>query len=314
MTLEAKPRVSVHIITYNQLAFVSDALTSALEQDYDNLQVVVSDDGSTDGTQDVIRDFARRYSDRLCPVLSERNYGITENCNKALRACSGDFIAFQGGDDLLLPGKIRKQVAWFAEHPKHNISYHDADVFDSNSGHSLYRLSDLHPMLEGDAALVVREGTFFTGTSVMVRRSAVPRSGFDVSISMACDWLFFIECLANGGFIGPIQEVLARYRRHSGNVTLDRSRGRRDEWRTLEIVSERYPALRAAVLHRAADLKLLDAVRDLRSGHITQAVNGAIQSVKLTGLNWDSWRLILRVGAFRVRTFWRSTFRSRSGV
>jgi len=76
-----QPLVSIHIITYNQIDFIHDTLTSALEQDYENLEVVVADDGSTDGTAEVILEYAKKYPNRLLPLVGGPNLGITGNSN-----------------------------------------------------------------------------------------------------------------------------------------------------------------------------------------------------------------------------------------
>src|SRR5438128_463489 len=88
------PLVSVIVPTYNQLDFIAEALDSVLEQDYENLQIVVGDDGSTDGTVEIIRQFAKRYPRRLIPLDGLPHLGITANCNRCLRACNGKYIAF----------------------------------------------------------------------------------------------------------------------------------------------------------------------------------------------------------------------------
>src|SRR5689334_23285444 len=99
----SRPLVSVLVVAYNQISFIADTLASAVEHDYENLQVVVADDGSTDGTTDVVLDFARRHPGRVVPLTGGPNLGITRNCNRGLTACKGEYVAFLGGDDLFLP-------------------------------------------------------------------------------------------------------------------------------------------------------------------------------------------------------------------
>src|SRR5436190_24170616 len=105
-TRMATPQVSIHFVSFNQAAFIEESLESALRQDYPNLQIVASDDGSTDGTAQIIERYARRYPDRIHAITGGPNLGITANCNRALRECKGEYIAFLAGDDLYLPGKI----------------------------------------------------------------------------------------------------------------------------------------------------------------------------------------------------------------
>ena len=86
------PKVSVAIITYNQRHFIPETLSSVLEQNYDDLGIVVADDGSTDGSQELLLDYQRRYPDVIKLVLSEQNQGITKNCNKAFFACTENIL------------------------------------------------------------------------------------------------------------------------------------------------------------------------------------------------------------------------------
>lgn len=218
----ASPLVSVHIITYNQVDFITDTLMSALEQDYDNLEVVVSDDGSTDGTVDMILKFAEKYPDRLVPIVGGANLGITGNSNRALARCSGKYIAFQGGDDVLYPGKIRKQVEWMESRESRVISGHDVEVFDSKTRKILGIKRQMMPNRSGfGAESIIKFGvaSFYSGTSIMVRKSAIPSYGFDERIPTVSDWKFTVDCLSSGGEYGCIDGIYAGYRKHGRSIT-----------------------------------------------------------------------------------------------
>jgi len=102
--------VSIAIITYNQKENLRECIESCLEQGYPNFEIVVADDCSTDGTQDLLREYEAKYPGKFVLRLAEKNQGITPNSNVCLDACSGEFIAMVGGDDLLLPNKITRQV------------------------------------------------------------------------------------------------------------------------------------------------------------------------------------------------------------
>jgi glycosyltransferase involved in cell wall biosynthesis len=110
---DGSPMVSVHVISYNQEKYVAEAIESAVNQDYPNLEVVVSDDASTDRTVSIIRDLESLHPGKIAALYNKTNVGVTSNSNRALSAFSGDFVAFLGGDDVLLPGKISAQVEWF---------------------------------------------------------------------------------------------------------------------------------------------------------------------------------------------------------
>jgi glycosyltransferase involved in cell wall biosynthesis len=100
-------RASVILLTYNQEAFVEEALRSLLDQDYDNLEIVVSDDGSVDATWRVIRQIVASYRGNKKIILNqnERNIGIVGNYFKAFTFTTGDVIFTAAGDDVSLPNR-----------------------------------------------------------------------------------------------------------------------------------------------------------------------------------------------------------------
>lgn len=103
MTNSIHPKVSISVITYNQKSFLIECLDSCLAQDYSNFEIVIADDGSSDGTQDVAMDYQRRYPYLIRFVHSGANGGISKNCNSAWKACSGEWIKTIAGDDRLKP-------------------------------------------------------------------------------------------------------------------------------------------------------------------------------------------------------------------
>jgi glycosyltransferase involved in cell wall biosynthesis len=219
------PKVSVLIITYNQEQFINDTLRSAIDQDYKNLEVVVSDDGSSDGTPKIINEYTKRYPLRVKAITNGQNLGITGNCNRALHQCTGSFIAIQGGDDVLLPNKIRMQVNWFSESEKRVLCYHDAEVFESSSNEKICNYSEMAPLISGIGPVALIERMRLgAATTVMVRTSSIPEYGFDIRLPMVSDWKFQIDCLIGGGEYGFIDGVYARYRRHGKNSRLKASK------------------------------------------------------------------------------------------
>ena len=256
------PRVSVLCITYNQQSLVEQTLLSALEQDYDNLQVIVSDDASSDSTADVIRALAKQYPGRLVPLLNQSRGGITVNMNRGLALCDGEYIAFLGGDDIFLPGKIAKQVAFMQAHPELILSHHDVDVFDSVTDKTLYHWSERYGKHSGGADSVIRLGTYMCGTTVMARCDRIPVNGADVRIPAASEWLLWVEMLAeSGGQFGYLDETLARYRRSMGNVTRNWDWKFEEQNLTLAIIEARWPQFTTLVRKRRAEFYFVQAVR-----------------------------------------------------
>ncbi len=214
------PLVSVILPTYNQVDFTREAIVSAAEQDYSNLEVIVSDDGSTDGTIDVILECAQKYPGRVIPLVEGPHLGITGNCNRNLRKCQGKYVALSAGDDVFLPGKITSQVEWLEADENRVLCGHRVEYFDSSTGETILVRGALASQWEGKgASSFVRYGIVFSAVSIMVRSNSIPEYGFDERLPIVSDWKFSIDCLSSGGSFGSIDGIYARHRRHDRNTT-----------------------------------------------------------------------------------------------
>jgi glycosyltransferase involved in cell wall biosynthesis len=249
------PLVSVAIITYNQKKFLKECIESILAQNYSNIEIVIGDDASTDGTQEMLKEYEKKYPGKFKLVLHKTNQGITKNSNSVLKKCKGKYIAWMGGDDLMLPEKIRKQVEFMEKNLNCTICYHNLEVFDSDTGKILSYFNDEKNIYEGNIKTTIKYGTFNGACSSMVRRdkSAV----FDETLPVASDWLYWIDTLANGGEIRYIDEVLGRYRRHHNNVTRDISKLNQniiDHLNSINILLKKYPQYKDEIFFRASFL------------------------------------------------------------
>jgi glycosyltransferase involved in cell wall biosynthesis len=242
MNFEKKiyPRVSIIIICYNQKDFISEAIEGAIKQNYENLEIVISDDGSTDGTAEIIYQWKIRFPDNIIALINEDNVGITRNCNRALRACSGDFVALVGGDDVMLPGKVVAQVEWFKHDQSRVLCGHAIETILADGSKSPFAGPFKGSEGVGPESFIRRNGVL-PAISVMVRKSAIPNHGFDETISIASDFLFWIEVLMTGGKYGYIEGVFAKYRSHDNNVTKQTLENFRDLECTYNIIAKRYP-------------------------------------------------------------------------
>ena len=213
-----RPLVSVAIITYNQKDFLRECIESILSQDYENIEIVVADDASSDGTQEMLKEYEAKHPGRFVLCLAQKNQGITPNSNTAHFACTGKYIAWMGGDDLMLPGKIRKQVEYLETHPNCSICYHNAIAFHSDTGEEIK-----FPACEAPRVSFLKEmvkyGCFIGACTAMLRRESAPKHGFDKRVPIASDWLYWVETLYGGGSADRLEENLSKHRRHDNNVT-----------------------------------------------------------------------------------------------
>ncbi|WP_312669603.1 glycosyltransferase family 2 protein [Stutzerimonas nitrititolerans] len=237
--LEFNPKVSVMIVTYNQEDLISETIESVLLQDYENIEIIVSDDASTDGTPEIIREYAEQYPEKIFPVFNEKNLGITGNSNAAFFACTGELVAVLGGDDLYLPNKISFQVELF-RNADVVLSYHSVEIFLHQTGEVLFISNTTARENLNDAYEIISKGGIPGASSVMVRRSACPKYGFNPEFPVVSDWLFFIE-VAMRGKVAKLDGVYGRYRKHGKGASENTFNLLSESLRTLEVIQYIYP-------------------------------------------------------------------------
>ena len=115
------PKVSVILPTYNRLPMLKEAMDSVLAQNFEDMELIVVDDGSTDGTAEEMK----RYGGRVKLIQHSRNRGVSAARNKGILHARGKYIAFLDSDDLWVKGKLRIQVSFLDDNPHYPICYTD---------------------------------------------------------------------------------------------------------------------------------------------------------------------------------------------
>lgn len=262
----AAPHVTVLVPTYNHAAFLADTLDSILAQDYEAFDIVVSDDGSTDATVELARGYAERQPEKIRVLTVERNTGIAANFTRCVNAVRGELYAWCAGDDVMLPGKLSRQVAVMQQRPDAVVSVHDAEVFQSESGAVLGRFGEMYngrrEYLEGGVELLLRPGYVTLPSTMMIRSSARPTHGYDDRLSFSNEWLYDVEVFRNGRCV-PLNEVLLRYRRHPGNATASAEAARlgtEENLIALALIQARFPELTRLVRRRRTAMFVASAL------------------------------------------------------
>ncbi len=212
--LDRWPLVSVVIPNYNYARFLSQAIDSALSQTYSNVEVIVVDDGSSDGSLDVLHSYQGRvrwFVQRNKSVAAARNLGIRES--------HGDLVAFLDADDVWEPNKLAEQVPLFDDSVV-GMVYCGVRYIDED-GNSLGITTDgLSGKILRELALLRTPG-LAAGSSSVVRRECLDRVGlFDVALSTSADW-DFLRRIACHYQILMVREPLVLYRQHASAMHRD---------------------------------------------------------------------------------------------
>ena len=124
-------KISVLLISYNGAKYIGQQLESIVSEITDSDELIVSDDGSTDGTIGIVEDYVRRY--QCVRLVSGPHNGIAANFSNAYQNCSGDIIFFSDQDDEWLPGKVDAVKAFFGANPEYKVVMHNAYMCDGEN-------------------------------------------------------------------------------------------------------------------------------------------------------------------------------------
>ncbi|HEX8854562.1 MAG TPA: glycosyltransferase [Thermoleophilaceae bacterium] len=212
-----QPSFSVAIAAYQAEAIVGDAIESALAQTVPAVEVIVCDDGSTDGTGAAIE----RFGSRVTHIRKE-NGGEASAKNAAARAARGDFVVFLDADDLFEPERLAALGELAAHRPDLDILTTDALLeLDGRVARRCYDAS--FPFEVDDQRRAILERNFLFGLAAVRRSRLREAGGFDEEIPYATDWDLWLRLIMSGARAGMVDEPLARYR-ISGGLSSHRAR------------------------------------------------------------------------------------------
>lgn len=233
------PLVTVLCVSYNAELYIENAIKSILEQSYDNLELILADDHSTDRTVEIATKILKRYKNRVANIIvNTKNLGITANCNVGLKNCNGDYICLFAADDLMYPDKIESQVSLMLLNQNAVLSYHGVDIIDSY-GKKVSSLENKIQKYHSPSDIIRHAGIPYTG-SIMIKRSSIPFHGYDESIPSVSDWIFLIECSISGSIVS-LPGIYSAYRQHSAGMSRKTFELIEETISTLDIVKSRYP-------------------------------------------------------------------------
>jgi len=206
-----RPKITVCILTFNHGQYIDDCIASVLGQRVDaDLEILVGDDFSGDGTRSIISEYAAQYPSLVFPVFHEKNIGVCPNYLSLVGKATGDYIAHLDGDDFWLPGKLAKQLDFLKRWDGCSAVWSNAIVI-SEHGQLIGRFNG-EIAEHFDINYLVERGNFLNHSSIMYR--SVCKENI---LGINADFIDYYVCmlLTEHGSLGYINSPLVVYRHGS---------------------------------------------------------------------------------------------------
>lgn len=221
ITSERYPKVSIVTPSYNQGQFLESTILSVLNQSHPNLEYIIIDGGSTDGSVQIIK----KYHKYLAYWISEKDGGMYDAINKGLKMASGDILAYLNSDDLYMPGTFQIITEYFQKHPEVALVYGDC-VFINEREEYMYTYH--YPCFKWRRFIllnwcsILQQGSFW-------RRDIHKKIGyFNPEFKMAGDFEFYAR-VGKHFQIGHLRKKLAMYRLHKKSLSATRQDKNQEE-------------------------------------------------------------------------------------
>ena len=204
-------KISIVTVSFNQRAYLKEAIDSVLDQRYDELEYIIVDPGSTDGSRELIK----TYGDRIAHVIFEPDKGAADGLNKGFAVASGDVFGFLNSDDLLMPDSLQRIDDFFLRHPECAMAMgngHKIDAEGNRTEEIVARDFTVRRHLYG--------GTRWLQQSTFFRREAYLRSPrFNVENRTCWDGELFANFVNQGARVGYIDADLSAFRIHGASIS-----------------------------------------------------------------------------------------------
>jgi glycosyltransferase involved in cell wall biosynthesis len=275
--------VSVVIPTFNCADFLVEAIRSVLAQTYQEYEIIVVDDGSTDHTETALRQFGNRVR-----YIRQEPGGPSVARNRGILEARGKLIAFLDADDLWRPTKLARQVECLNHHPEAALVYTDFTRGPNPGSNNDSRLTAYKPRDPADPFHALLEENFIATPTVVVRRETLARSGlFDPTLKGSEDFDLWLRLAGKPGDVNPrrfgfIDEILVDVRQHAANTSRSVA-FIQDQVRAARIMLERWgddPLAKVLLRRRLGTCWWNLAYAEQTRGHYAEARNAYWSSAR----------------------------------
>ena len=225
-----EPLVSVVVVTYNSSATVLETLESVLAQSYRKIELIITDDCSTDATVTVCEQWLFKNADRFVKTqvrTVDKNTGIPSNCNRGLNMASGSWVKFIAGDDVLMPDCVTDNIEFVTQHPAAKLVQSRCDfytdTFEAKNFSFTLSFSRERFFAEQTSAASQHQllllKNWLLAPSVFVHTASLTSSGgFDEKLRYKEDWPLWLNMTRSGIKVHYFDKVTIKYRRSNDSV------------------------------------------------------------------------------------------------
>lgn len=231
MNNKTEPLVSVRILTYNSSKYIVETLESVYFQTYSNIELIISDDCSSDNTVQVCRNWIKNKGSRFKRVellTSIVNTGVCANSKRSLEATKGDYIKGLGGDDCLYPSAIEEYVRFMKEKyveicaAKMKYMDDDSNDYDIKPGYTYDNYIKELKLSYKQQLCLINQRLFVPGPVLFYSRKIyLETGGPDEEFGAADEWSFIYKVIKKGYRIFGLEKELVRYRIRRGSLCRD---------------------------------------------------------------------------------------------
>src|SRR5690554_967859 len=229
------PLISVVIPTYNRADFLKEAIDSVLAQTYPNFEILVVDDGSTDNTRDILKEYSQEPRFRY---FYQKNQGQSVARNYALSEARGDFVCFLDSDNRWLPYKLEVSLQAFRDHPDVSIVY--GDIITINEKGQEVSRQNMRRYSGRITPYLFQDNCVSMNTSMTRRQCFNEMGGLEVGRRAADDYELWLRFSARYKFL-YIREFLAEYRVMENQISSNKDRRFQSNREIMENFVRRFP-------------------------------------------------------------------------
>ena len=252
-------KVSIILPVYNAKEYIKDCIDSILAQTYQNFELIIGDDASTDNSIDICKQYD---NPKIRIIKCEHNYIRT--CNTLLKFCNGDYIARMDADDIMLPNRIQKQVEILEKDKSLSLCCSNRLIIGTDERRDMWVENYVD-----DFILRLFGGNFIPHSTVMIRTSFLRNLGikYKSEYPYAEDYKMWSDIAMNGGTIYAIKEPLIKYRIHDSSISMQNMLKQKET--ATKIQNEIYNYLIEKVIpYKDLYLKLNEILQELKNNNV----------------------------------------------